>query len=70
MLKTLGVLVGGVFVGAVAVEILRKNRPELLDKFYEETFNIGRGIKRAFAEGYQRTAQAGKTMPATEEAPA
>ena len=53
MLKTLSVLVGGIFVGAVAVEILRKNRPDLLERFYADGSRIARGIKTAFKEGYE-----------------
>ena len=55
MLKTLSVLVGGIFVGAVAVEILRKNRPDVLERLYADGSRIARGIKTAFNEGYQST---------------
>ncbi|GAG29818.1 unnamed protein product, partial [marine sediment metagenome] len=31
MLKTLGILLGGVFVGAVSVEVVRRKCPDTLD---------------------------------------
>ena len=52
MLKTLGVVVGGIFVGAVAVEILRAKCPDKLDKFYAKVRNLSEGIKEGFREGY------------------
>ncbi len=53
MFKSLGVLLGGMFVGAVAMEILRKTRPEALDKVYERTREIASGAKEAFKKGYE-----------------
>ena len=32
MIKTLGILLGGIFVGAAGAEILRKKSPKIMDK--------------------------------------
>jgi len=56
MLKTAGILIGGIFVGAVAVEIVRKSRPGILDKFYADASRMTSGIKAAFKEGYKGVA--------------
>ena len=53
MLKTLGVIVGGISVGAVAVEILRAKCPDKLDKFYARVHDLSAGIKEGFREGYR-----------------
>ena len=52
MLKTLGAIVGGIFVGAVAVEILRMKCPDKLDKLYAIVNDLSAGIKEGFREGY------------------
>jgi hypothetical protein len=52
MLKTLSAIAGGIFVGAVAVEILRTKCPDTLDKFYAKVNNFAAGIKEGFHEGY------------------
>ena len=54
MLKGLGVLIGGVFIGAVGVEIVRKKYPDVPDKVYSKMKQIGAGVKAAFKDGYQR----------------
>lgn len=53
MLKTLGVLVGGLFVGAVAMEIVHKKYPDGLDKFYSKAGDLAGRMKEGFKEGYQ-----------------
>ncbi|MBW8034738.1 MAG: hypothetical protein FVQ79_03550 [Planctomycetes bacterium] len=53
MIKSLGVLVGGIFVGAVGAEIIRKKCPETLDKLCAKTCKITSGIKEAFKNGYE-----------------
>ena len=64
MVKSLGILIGGVFVGAVGMEVLRKKSPEALDKLYSKTRETVSGAKEAFKKGYasavesQQTAQA------------
>ncbi len=53
MIKSLGILVGGIFVGAVGAEILRKKCPETLDELYAKTCEITSGVKEAFKNGYE-----------------
>jgi hypothetical protein len=53
MLKSLGFVVGGMFAGAVVVEIIRKKCPEKLDKLYSTAGDIFDGMKEGFKEGYQ-----------------
>jgi hypothetical protein len=57
MVKSLGILIGGIFVGAVGAEILRKKYPESLDKLCTKTCEITSGIKEAFKKGYENTIQ-------------
>ena len=53
MFKSLAVLMGGVFVGAVAMEVMRKAYPKTLDKVYERTREIASGAREAFNRGYE-----------------
>ncbi len=53
MLKTLGVLVGGIFVGALGAEIFRRQYPERMDKFYEKVHRVALVAKGAFQKGYR-----------------
>ena len=64
-LKGIGILLAGVFVGAVAVEILSKKRPELMkkvrDKAKKTVDATGKSVtamKDAFMEGFTETAKA------------
>jgi len=57
MVKSLGILVGGIFVGAVSVEILRKKFPETLDKLCTKTCEMTSGVKEAFKKGYENAIQ-------------
>jgi hypothetical protein len=57
MIKSLGLLVGGVFVGAVGAEILRKKCPETLDDLYAKTCEISSRVKEAFRKGYESAMQ-------------
>ena len=60
MLKSLGILIGGIFVGAVAAEIIRKECPDALDKLQSKAREVGAGVKEAFEKGYDSA-----TRPAT-----
>ncbi|HIJ66795.1 MAG TPA: hypothetical protein HPP51_00730 [Planctomycetes bacterium] len=51
MIKSLGILIGGVFIGAVGVEIIRKKYPESLDKLYAKTCEMASGAKEALKRG-------------------
>ena len=57
MVKSLGILIGGIFVGAVGAEILRKKSPETLDKLCTKTCEIMSGVKEAFKKGYDNAMQ-------------
>jgi len=52
MLKTAGFIIGGIFVGAVAVEVFRKKCPEALDSLYTKTRQTLTNAKDAFSDGY------------------
>jgi len=64
MIKSLGILIGGVFIGAVGVEVICKKYPEALDKLHAKICEAASGAKEAFKKGYanavepQQTAQA------------
>ena len=57
MLKSLGILIGGVFVGAVSVEVVRKKYPDALDKLYARTREIAYEAKEAFKNGYRKAGE-------------
>ena len=57
MLKGLGILIGGVFVGAVSVEVVRKKCPDALDKLYNRTREVASEVKDAFKNGYEKASQ-------------
>lgn len=50
MLKSLGIMIGGIFVGAVGAEIIRRKYPDALDKLYAKTRDLGSETKEALAE--------------------
>ena len=60
MTKTLGVLIGGIFIGAVAVEVIRKKYPETLNKLCAKTREIASGAREAFRKGYRGAKQSPK----------
>ena len=57
MIKSLGILIGGVFIGAVGVEVVRKKYPEALNKLYAKTCEAASGAKEAFKKGYASAVQ-------------
>lgn len=57
MIKGLGILIGGVFVGAVGIEIIHRKYPDTLDKLCTKTREITSGIKEAFKKGYENAMQ-------------
>jgi len=59
MIKSLGILIGGIFVGAVGVEIIRRKNPEALDKLYARAREITSEVKEAFKKGYANAMQSG-----------
>lgn len=64
MIKELGAIIGGVFVGAMGVEIIRKKCPDALDKLYVKTRQITTEIKEAFKRGYQNAGQSQQAVEA------
>ena len=54
MIKSFGVLLGGVFVGAVGMELFRRNCPETLDGLYAKARNATSGAVEAFKKGYKK----------------
>jgi hypothetical protein len=59
MLKTLGIMIGGVFVGAVGSEVLHKKYPGALEKLYTRPREMAREMKEAFKNGYKKANQSG-----------
>ena len=57
MVKSLVVLIGGVFVGAVSAEIIRKKYPNVINDVYTKTREITSGVKEAFKKGYANAVQ-------------
>jgi hypothetical protein len=53
MLKSLGVLIGGVFVGAVGVEVVNRKYPEAVNKMQEKVRQLTSEAKKAFKNGYK-----------------
>ena len=52
MLKGLGILATGIFVGAVGMEIIRKKHPESLNKLYAMKNGTITRVKKEFMKGY------------------
>ncbi|MCJ7616230.1 MAG: hypothetical protein MUO43_06800 [Desulfobacterales bacterium] len=57
MVKSLGILIGGIFVGAVSAEIIRKNYPKSMNNVYTKACEITSGVKEAFKKGYVNAIQ-------------
>ncbi len=60
MIKSLGILIGGVVVGAVGLEIIHRKYPDALDKLCTRTREVTSGArkvcreaKEAFRAGYE-----------------
>ncbi len=57
MIKSLGILIGGIFVGAVGAEIVRKKYSKPLNDVYAKTCEVTSGVKEAFKKGYVNAMQ-------------
>jgi len=57
MLKELGILLGGVFIGAVVMEIVRRKYPTAEAKIRREVHRTSNGVKEAFKAGYESVKQ-------------
>ena len=53
MFKEFGILLGGIFVGAVTAEIIRKKCPDVGGKLRTKICNVSSGVKDAFKAGYE-----------------
>lgn len=62
MIKSLGIMIGGIFVGAVGAEIIRRKCPNALDKLCTKTHEITSGVKEAFKKGYENAVQSQKAV--------
>ncbi|NQV33024.1 MAG: hypothetical protein HQ515_10035 [Phycisphaeraceae bacterium] len=65
MLKDFGILLGGVFVGAVVMEIVRKKCPKVGATISKKVGCAGQGLKEAFKAGYESVKQS--SAPAEED---
>ena len=69
MLKDLGILVGGIFVGAVAAEVIGRKFPRVLpkalDKISSKAGDITSQAKEAFKKGYDNATQPKKPVKST-----
>jgi hypothetical protein len=54
MWKILGGVFVGVFIGALAVEVIRRTRPELLERIEESATAAATAVTGAFQRGYER----------------
>ncbi len=61
MLKSFGILLGGIFVGAVGAEIVLKKYPDALDKLQSKTRELAAGVTEAFKKGYDSTTRPKKS---------
>ena len=61
MVKSLGILIGGIFVGAVGAEIIRKKYPKAMNSVYAKTCEITSEAKEAFKRGYADAVQPQQT---------
>jgi hypothetical protein len=57
MIKSLGILIGGVFIGAVGMEVFHKKYPKALDNLRSKTSEMASGAKEAFKKGYANASQ-------------
>ena len=62
MIKGLGIMLGGIFVGAVGAEIIRRKCPNVLDKLCTKTCEMTSGVKEAFKKGYENAVQSQKAV--------
>jgi hypothetical protein len=53
MIKSLGILIGGIFIGAVGAEVARKKYPDALNKLCARTREIASEVKESFRDGYK-----------------
>ena len=64
MYKTLGIVIGGMFAGAVVMEVLHKKCPNTVAKIYSTADDLTAGIADGFKEGYQSVTKSDKKAEA------
>ena len=64
MLKGLGILASGIFVGAVGMEIIHKKYPEGLDRLHVAMNELTVKVRGAFMDGYCSAVKPGETASA------
>ena len=64
MIKTLGILAGGIFVGAVGVEIVRRKCPEAFAKLSTRVRKMAAEARDAFKSGYENAMRSEPEQPA------
>ena len=64
MIKTLGILAGGIFVGAVGVEIVHRKCPEALGKLCAGVRKMASEARDAFKNGYENATRSEPEQPA------
>lgn len=67
MFKEFGILLGGIFVGAVTAEIIRKKCPDVGGKLRTKICNVSSGVKDAFKAGYENATKQHKEAEAVAE---
>ena len=65
MLKSLGILIGGIFIGAIGVEVIRKKCPDGIDAVYAKTREMASEAKEAFLNGYKNAVRPRTTAETT-----
>lgn len=55
-MKTVGIVLAGVFVGVVITEIIFKTKPEAFKNVEKKACDFVASFKSAFSEGYKQTA--------------
>jgi len=61
MLNGFGAFIGGIFIGAVGVELVRRRCPDAMDRLYARTREITSEAIEAFKRGYESSEQPGGT---------
>jgi hypothetical protein len=70
MIKGLAICIGGIFIGAVGMEIIQKKYPKAMNKLYKKADKIITGTKKgykqakdAFKAGYESSTKTRKAAP-------
>ncbi len=63
MLKEVGILAGGIFIGAAGAEIVRRSCPGGLSRMGRALADMTGAAREAFVEGYRESVGTGDTSP-------